>query len=330
MRRGAWLELRRTRSAGRHRPPLAAAHKRTVSPALFDRQASLCRVQERRRDGLQPPGRLPAAAGPVGPVRSLGVVTLAGPLVLLTNDDGIDSPGLRALATALRSRADLVVAAPSRDWSGSGTSVGTFESVRGGRRARAAYIAGVPAWTVDGPPAAAVAAAMLGSFDRRPELVVSGINAGMNSGRAMLHSGTVGAALTAGTFGARGCAISLARGDPWQWETAAAIGAAVTEWMLSDRHAPRVLNVNVPSVPLPLVHGARWARPDDFGAVSVAAMGAGGLSAQVVMSATSEPTPGSDTALCLDDWVTLTPLDVVSASPFPDVPADDVISIPRT
>jgi 5'-nucleotidase len=67
----------------------------------------------------------------------------------------------------------------------------------------------VPAYAVDGPPGLCVLAARLGGFGHRPELVVSGINPGCNTGRAVLHSGTVGGALTAANFGGRGLAVSI-------------------------------------------------------------------------------------------------------------------------
>ena len=246
--------------------------------------------------------------------------------VLLTNDDGVGSPGLRGLAARLNTDLDLVVVAPKTDQSGSGTSMGTFRSARGGELEPIASVGGTPAWCVDGPPAMAVAAAMRGELGSPPDLVVSGINAGMNTGRAVLHSGTVGAALTASTFGGRGCAISLARSDPWHWGTAIEVAAALTHWMLERRDGPAVLNVNVPAVPLALVRGARWVRPDpNFGAVSVTATGAGGMRTQVVLSGT--PTPGSDTMLCQDDWVTLTPLQALGVPAFPPVDANRVVSL---
>lgn len=250
------------------------------------------------------------------------------PRVLLTNDDGIDSPGLVGLAERLVDHVDLVVAAPTDDWSGSGTGIGRFSSLTGAETERADDVCGAPAWVVDGPPGLAVTAAMLGALGPRPELVVAGVDAGMNTGHAAIHSGVLGAALTARTFHGRGCAISLARGDPWQWETATSVGAAVVAWMLTDSHAPATLNVNVPSVPLPLVRGALWAELDDFGHVHVAAQTNPTLPLQVALSdAPQDPRDGDDdTSLCQRDWVTLTPIESIQQRPFPPLPADTIVT----
>ncbi|MEJ7583620.1 MAG: 5'/3'-nucleotidase SurE [Acidimicrobiales bacterium] len=114
--------------------------------------------------------------------------------VLVTNDDGIEAPGLRALAVALDEAGyELVVAAPLHDRSGSGAAIGNLQP--GGQiHVEPHFLAGiehVPAFGV-GPPALAVMAARLGGFGEPPELVVAGINPGNNTGRSTLHSGTVG------------------------------------------------------------------------------------------------------------------------------------------
>src|SRR5437868_128727 len=147
--------------------------------------------------------------------------------ILLTNDDGIDGPRLHVLAHALRSLpVDLVVAAPTEDLSGAGAAIGPLH-LRGGLELEPATLPDlpdVPAYRVDGPPALAVMLARLGVVGDPPDLVVSGINPGNNCGRSTLHSGTVGAALTALNFGGAGIAISLGPAaietDPFEWETA--------------------------------------------------------------------------------------------------------------
>jgi 5'-nucleotidase len=128
---------------------------------------------------------------------------------------------------------------------------------------------GIEAWAVNAPPAMCVLASRLGGFGEPPELVVSGINAGMNTGRAILHSGTVGAALTAQNFGLSALAVSLQDGDPWRWDTAAALAVEVLELLL-DGPARSVLNLNVPNVERAEVKGIRWARLAPFGEVRMA------------------------------------------------------------
>jgi 5'-nucleotidase len=132
--------------------------------------------------------------------------------VLVTNDDGVASPGLHELAAALVAAGyDVIVVAPDRDMSGSAAALGQIhvdEEIEA-EPVDLPGLDGVPAYAVDGPPGLCVLAARLGGFGEPPQLVVSGINPGCNAGRAILHSGTVGAALTAANFGCRGLAVSL-------------------------------------------------------------------------------------------------------------------------
>ena len=136
---------------------------------------------------------------------------------LITNDDGIDSPGLWTLARGAQNAGfEVIVAAPHIDSSGVGASV---LSVRDGdgdalHTRELDALPGVPAYAVEGHPAFIVHAAGRGWLDPEPDVVLSGINLGSNVGHAVLHSGTVGAALTASLHGWRGLAVSLDSG--WQ------------------------------------------------------------------------------------------------------------------
>jgi 5'/3'-nucleotidase len=132
--------------------------------------------------------------------------------VLVTNDDGVASPGLHALARALVDDGfDVIVVAPDREMSGSAAAIGQVHVDEGidAERVDLPRLDGVPAYAVAGPPGLCVLTARLGGFGDPPDLVVSGINPGCNTGRAVLHSGTVGAALTAANFGCRGLAVSI-------------------------------------------------------------------------------------------------------------------------
>lgn len=243
------------------------------------------------------------------------------PRVIVTNDDGIDSPGLRKLAAGLAGSYDLVVAAPASDMSGSGTGIGGFDPVSG-VALEPVDLDGITAYTIAGPPGLAVMAAALGAFGRLPDLVISGINAGMNTGHSIIHSGTVGAALTARTFRSRGLAVSLAQSDPWQWDTAVAVGVAATRWMVERSGSPHVLNINVPAVPIEEVEGIHWADLDEFGYFRVANADVTDRKLQfVVGSSSAGADPASDTALCAKNFVTVTPLSSIEPAPFPDVDA---------
>ena len=132
--------------------------------------------------------------------------------VLVTNDDGVGSPGLHALARVLVDGGhDVIVVAPDREMSGSAAAIGQVHVEEGidAERVELPRLDGVPAYAVAGPPGLCVLTARLGGFGDPPDLIVSGINPGCNTGRAVLHSGTVGAALTGANFGCRGLAVSI-------------------------------------------------------------------------------------------------------------------------
>jgi 5'-nucleotidase len=246
--------------------------------------------------------------------------------ILLTNDDGIAAPGLRGLASALASDFEVVVVAPADDLSGAGTGIGRYDAAPP-NRVRRVELDGVEAYALDGPPGLAVMAAALGAFGRRPDLVVSGPNAGLNTGTSIIHSGTVGAALTGHTFGSSGLAISLAPGGRWYWETTVPIARAATAWVAA-RPQVTTLNINVPAAPPEEVRGARWARIDDFGHFRVATKGEHGEQLELeVHDRRSGADPSSDTALCLAGYVTLTVLTPLGRGQVPDEDPEGVIGL---
>ncbi|OBA70920.1 5'/3'-nucleotidase SurE [Gordonia sp. 852002-10350_SCH5691597] len=173
--------------------------------------------------------------------------------VLVTNDDGVDAEGLVAVATVLVDDGhDVVVAAPTTERSGSGSSIGTIEHGThiAVQERHIDALGTTPVFAVDCPPALAVIAACAGAFGPAPELVVSGINPGHNTGRSILFSSTVGGILAARVTGVSGVAISTAFEPHHRYDTAAAVARSVVRWM-SDRGSPRLtLNVNVPAVDL--------------------------------------------------------------------------------
>src|ERR1700761_1674997 len=123
--------------------------------------------------------------------------------VLVTNDDGVSAPGLRPLAEAARGRGvEVVVAAPAQEASGMSAALTAVTD-----RGRVVFEETPAGFGVAASPAYIVVLASLGVFGPPPEIVLSGINRGANIGRAVLHSGTVGAALTAANHGARAMAV---------------------------------------------------------------------------------------------------------------------------
>ncbi len=159
---------------------------------------------------------------------------------LVTNDDGIGSEGIRQLAlTAVGLGLDVVVAAPFQDSSGASASLLAVQDDNRivVERRRLEGLDGVPAYAVAAAPGYITLLAVREAFGPAPDIVLSGINRGLNVGHAILHSGTVGAALTGSTLGRRGVAVSLESGWPEEpavlhWETAAHVAAQVIAWVV--------------------------------------------------------------------------------------------------
>lgn len=132
--------------------------------------------------------------------------------VLVTNDDGIDADGIHALVAALVGAGyEPIVVAPNADYSGAGSSVLSRPGHSGGiayERRVLDVAPNVEAYAIDGPPARCVLLGMRETFGPMPEMVASGINFGLNTGRAVPHSGTVSAALTAASFDVPALAVS--------------------------------------------------------------------------------------------------------------------------
>ena len=252
------------------------------------------------------------------------------PRVLFTNDDGIGSEGILVLTRAFQDEGyDLVVAAPATEMSGSGTGIGRWDSGRGIELQKVDLPGIDQAYAVSGTPGLAVMAAALGAFGAAPDLVVSGINAGMNTGHSVIHSGTVGAVLTARTFGSHGLAVSLGYSGEWYWESAAQIAVQAAKWILAQSQKWVVLNVNVPGVPRSQLRGVRWAELDNFGVFRVATADLAGNRLQFeVGGSQAGDDPNTDTYLCNANFVTLTPLSPIHPVSFPDVSAEDVIVLP--
>ncbi len=133
----------------------------------------------------------------------------AVPLIVVTNDDGIASPGLRAAVRAALSLGELLVVAPDRQWSGAGRSMPQGPEGRISRYPLEVDGQPVTAYQVDASPASVVLHALLELIPRRPALLISGINYGENLGTDVTISGTVGAALQGAALGIPALAASL-------------------------------------------------------------------------------------------------------------------------
>jgi len=168
--------------------------------------------------------------------------------ILITNDDGVQAPGLLALVKAFTPLGQVTVLAPDRNWSASGHAKTMHRPLRVYETKLAD---GTPAYTSDGSPSDCVALALLGFVQTPLDLVVSGINPLANVGHDLTYSGTVTAALEAAIGGLPGfaCSIDPPSGFSGQvdYETAAGIIAGiVTQAMDKPRPNPLILNINVP------------------------------------------------------------------------------------
>jgi 5'-nucleotidase len=237
---------------------------------------------------------------------------------LITNDDGIDSPGLAVLAAAAR-RAGYqpMIVAPSWDSSGASASLSATEA--DGRvliEERASTELGGPAMAIEAAPAFIVRAAMAQAFGHTPDVVLSGVNHGANLGHVVLHSGTVGAALTAATYGLPSLAASLEVGDRWHWDTAATVLDTVLLW-LDDLDSTPCLNLNVPPVAPDRFRGIAAATLAPFGAVqsTVTEAGAGWVRVRYQPSAIDHQA-GTDAALLAEGYATVTPLRGIDEGSF--------------
>lgn len=163
------------------------------------------------------------------------------PSILVTNDDGIHSDGLMALADALRPLGDVTVVAPDREKSAASHAL-TLHRPVALRRVRAGV------YMVDGTPADCVYLGALSVMDRKPDLVASGINRGGNIGDDVTYSGTVAAAIEGAILGIPSFAVSQIGFEQFQFENAARVAHDVAARILQDGLPDDVfLNVNVPA-----------------------------------------------------------------------------------
>lgn len=259
-------------------------------------------------------------------------------LVAITNDDGVDAPGLRLLAAAVHAAGhDVVVAAPAAESSGSSASL-TAVSREGRVVVKRRTLAGlerVPAYGVQASPAYIALLATLEAFGPKPDVVLSGINRGANAGHAVLHSGTVGAVFTAANRGCRGMAVSLDVLSPLaasaasggaaiasldevddetrHWDTAARLAADLLPTLLATPGGT-VFNLNVPDLPRDELRGLRRGTLANFGQVQMALAEKGEGYVRVALEENgARLDPGTDLALLAERFACVTPVQAVTA-----------------
>lgn len=167
-------------------------------------------------------------------------------LILLTNDDGYNAPGLRALAEALASTAHVVVAAPASQQSGASMAITYREPIFVRPIELTADVSG---YAIQARPATSVRVGVESLLERKPDLVISGINSSPNLGIVSFYSGTVGAARQAALLGIPAIAVSRQRGDSDDYTVAATFIRELVEQLRTQRELRPglLLNVNVPA-----------------------------------------------------------------------------------
>jgi 5'-nucleotidase len=266
--------------------------------------------------------------------------------ILLTNDDGVLAPGIAALARAVahwvercpsNEERQALVVAPDRNYSGMSSAVGdVFElpTVPYERH----WISGaesIPTYGVQAPPALCAIIGSLGSFGMKPDLVISGINAGANVGRSVLHSGTVGAIMSAAQLGLSGLAVSVQWGEDVHYDLAAQLAIEVLDELF---RAPSrtLLNLNVPNLTREHLRGVRRGRISTAEVLMAAGPDAGGApigdkgelplllgAASPMVGDVSDEDEGDDGALVVAGFASLTP--IVGPHENTDAALDDVI-----
>jgi 5'-nucleotidase len=226
------------------------------------------------------------------------------PRILVTNDDGVYSDGVRTLANALRPLGDVVIVAPL----GESSAIGHALTLS--RPLRLEHLE-ADVWAVDGTPSDCVNLAVTRVLDRLPDLVVSGINKGYNLGDDVTYSGTVAGAIEGTLLGVPSIAVSVSRTRREIDFTQSANASAELAASVLDKGLPRrvLLNVNVPSRP---AHGFR---------VTTQAVGRQSTSVRVgedprgrnyywieEVQREWDPDPRSDIEAVKAGWISVTPL----------------------
>jgi len=228
--------------------------------------------------------------------------------ILVSNDDGYFSPGIEALYRELLPLGEVFVVAPERDRSGASNSL-TLDRPLSVRQAANGFR------YVNGTPTDCVHVAITGLLDRRPDLVVSGINDGANMGDDTIYSGTVAAAMEGFLLGVPAIAFSLAQKGYAHLDTAAKVAGRLVRQLAPHLvEQPMLLNVNVPGVEEGALRG-----------VSVTQLGKRHHAEPVIQArnprgetvywigpagSAKEAGPGTDFHAVAERWVSVTPLDI--------------------
>ncbi len=233
--------------------------------------------------------------------------------ILLTNDDGVYAPGLRALLPELRRLGEVLVVAPATEQSAVGHSVTLnnpliVQALLDDERRPIG-------WAVEGRPADCVKLALRELLPWRPDLIVSGLNAGSNAGINVLYSGTVAAAVEGAFFriASIACSLEYAKPTPPDFARGAAYARQVVEQILARKPAAGSLfNVNIPDLERHTPRGVRVA-PQNMASYEESYDRRTDPRGRVYFWSNPEfgcpdPHPDSDVTALAEGWITVTPL----------------------
>lgn len=179
---------------------------------------------------------------------------MAAPLILVTNDDGVYAPGIRALFDAMSSLGKAVIVAPERDNSAVSHALTMNRPLRVSEVEPGIH-------TLDGTPTDCVTLGVNKILSRKPDLIVSGINPGANLGDDISYSGTVSAAIEGTLQGIASLAFSLGGSPPYSFEVAAAVAWKLASMALIWKQPPgTLLNINIPPIAAAEIRGIRFTR----------------------------------------------------------------------
>ena len=174
--------------------------------------------------------------------------------ILLSNDDGYQAPGLKALFDSTKEHGEITIVAPNENKSGASGSL-TLNKVL------TVTGSGERCFVVDGTPVDCVHIGLNGLLDKEPEMVISGINSGSNLGDDVLYSGTVGAALEGRRLAYPSVAVSLVGNEPEHYQTAGQVASEIiSQIKINNLPSRTILNVNVPDRPLMDLNGYKITR----------------------------------------------------------------------
>jgi 5'-nucleotidase len=226
--------------------------------------------------------------------------------ILVSNDDGYLSPGIKILVGHLKKIADVVVVAPEKNKSGSSSSLSLNKGIAVSKINSMLYCVG-------GTPADCVHIALTGLIPFKPDMVISGINDGANMGDDTIYSGTVGAAMEGFLLGIPSIAVSMGSPEPKYFETAAKVIIDLIERHKEQPHKNvTLLNVNVPDVPYAEIKGLEITRLGKrYGAQpAIKRAGVDGKDLYWV-GAVGEPNdggPGTDFFAIMNNYVSISPI----------------------